>query len=351
MKISFWGTLTLLVFAHHLTILAQGVQLKGKVQDRDNRQPLEFANVALLSPGDSSVITGNMTDLQGVFQFESAPGSYIFRVGFIGYKSHFEPVQLGQKNTVNFGTIALQADASSLDEVLVEGVTSMFESDIDKRRYNVENSIVSEGATASDLLSTLPSIQVDEEGSISMRGSGNVLIYINGRPSNLSGEDTEAILSQFPANSIKEVELITNPSSRYDAAGVGGIINIILKKNERRGFNGQVNVSAGTRDKYAGGVMLNYGAEKVNYFASYNYQNRRRFRKSEAVRSTSIEGASPILDQDAYNEEVETSHLLRGGFDFNVTDKTVFGFYAQGNINREDETFKSTEFKCGEGPG
>lgn len=108
----------------------------------------------------------------------------------------------------------------------MEGVTSMFKTDIDKRRYDVENSIVAEGATATELLETLPSIQIDDEGGISMRGSGDILIYINGRPSNLSEDDAESILEQFPASSIKSVELITNPSSRYDAAGVGGIINI-----------------------------------------------------------------------------------------------------------------------------
>src|SRR5690606_19603289 len=129
--------------------------------------------------------------------------------------------------------------AADLEEVTVQGVTSMFETDIDKRRYNVENSIVAGGATASELLSTLPSIQVDEQGSISMRGSGNVLIYINGRPSNLSGDDEEAILAQFPASSIQTVELITNPLSRYDAAGVGGIINIILKKNQNLGLRSE----------------------------------------------------------------------------------------------------------------
>ena len=170
---------------------------------------LEFANIALLSPTDSALITGGMSDLDGNFEFTTTAGDYILRVGFIGYLEFYERVTFApNRNSVNLGTITLEEDAQNLDEVVVEGVTSMFESDIDKRTYNVENSIVAEGQTASQLLSTLPSIQVDDEGGITMRGSGNILIYINGRPSNLSGDDTESILSQFPANSIMSVELI-----------------------------------------------------------------------------------------------------------------------------------------------
>src|SRR5690606_11617311 len=120
------------------------------------------------------------------------------------------------------------------------------------------------------------------------------LIYIKGHPSNLSGDDAEAILAQFPASSIQTVELITNPSSRYDAAGVGGIINIILKKNQNLGLNGQVNAAVGTRDKYTGGLNLNYGAGKFNIYSSYNYQKRCRFRKSDENCITTLPNVSPI---------------------------------------------------------
>ncbi len=317
---------------------AQDVSIKGKVKERGSEKTLEFANVALLSISDSSVVGGGMTGLDGGFDFIAQPGKYILRVGFIGYESYFRDLDLGDRRNLNLGTIALALDAANLQEVVVEGVTSIFESDIDKRRYDVENSVVAEGATASELLETLPSIQMDDEGGITMRGSGEILIYINGRPSNLSGDDAESILSQFPANSIKSVELITNPSSRYDAAGVGGIINIILKKNEKTGFNGQANVSVGTRDKYNAGVNLNYGAGKVNYYASYNYQNRRLFRESDVFRENRIGNSSPFLDQDSYGERTDITHLIRGGFDYNITENQTFGFYAQGNF-RDREGF------------
>lgn len=318
-------------------LLAQETRLRGKVVDASNESALEFANIALLNKSDSSLVTGTITDINGSFDFTAAQGEYVFRVGFIGYLDFFEVVNLGSRKNFNFGTISLAPDAQNLDEVVVEGVTSMFESDIDKRTYNVENSIVAEGATASQLLSTLPSIQVDEEGGITMRGSGNILIYINGRPSNLSGDDAESILSQFPANSIKSVELITNPSSRYDATGVGGIINIVLKKNENLGFNGQVNASVGTRDKYQAGINLNYGTEKANFYASYNWQNRWQKEWGSGTRSTSLPNFSPTLEQVQDGYEKEKTHLVRAGVDYNISDNGMLGVYFQGNFDDEVE--------------
>jgi iron complex outermembrane receptor protein len=317
-------------------IFSQDFTIKGKVSDREKNEVMEFANVALLNPADSSLVTGGMTELDGTFSFPAEAGSYILRAGFIGYENFYKNIEVGDKATLNAGTIRLRPDAQNLEEVTVEGVQSMFESDIDKRTFNVENSIVAEGATASELLETLPSIQVDDEGGITMRGSGNILIYINGRPSNLSGDDAESILAQFPANSIKSVELITNPSSRYDAAGVGGIINIILKKNEKTGLNGQVNASIGTRDKYTAGFNMNYGLEKINIYASYNFQDRRTFREGEGLRESFIPNVSPFLDQDNYGESFDVNHLVRGGLDWNITDNKTFGFYAQANFRNRN---------------
>jgi iron complex outermembrane recepter protein len=318
-----------LLFA--MNAASQTFTVKGKVTDRESGDPMEFANIALLNPNDSSMVTGIMSELDGSFIIDSDMGEFLLRVGFMGYESAFKSISVGDKSVLNVGNIRIRTDATNLQEVVVEGVTSMFESDIDKRSYNVENSIVAEGATATELLETLPSIQIDDEGGISMRGSGNILIYINGRPSNLSGDDAESILAQFPANSIKSVELITNPSSRYDAAGVGGIINIILKKNERTGLNGQVNASVGTRDKYTAGINLNYGTEKMNIYGSYNFQDRRTFREGESLRESFNPNTSPFLNQNNYGENFNTSHLLRGGVDFNFTEEKTLGIYVQGN--------------------
>ncbi|WP_291779551.1 TonB-dependent receptor [Cecembia sp.] len=329
--LSYFGVLYILFFS--LDIQAQTFTIKGNVSDRESNQPMEFANIALLTVGDSSLVTGGMSDLDGTFSFDTEQtGDFLLRVGFIGYDNYFRKITLGDKAVLNVGNLRIMPDATNLEEVVVEGVTSMFESDIDKRRYNIENSILAQGASASELLATLPSIQMDDEGELTMRGSGDILIYINGRPSNISGDGIEAVLSQFPANSIESVELITNPSARYDATGSGGIINIILKKDEKIGFNGQSQVSVGTRDKYNFNVNLNYGKDKVNYFASYNYQNRRLFRESEGNRVSTIPGISPELDQDSYGENINISHLIRAGLDYNISQNGTLGWYIQGNI-------------------
>ncbi|RPA70462.1 TonB-dependent receptor [Cyclobacteriaceae bacterium YHN15] len=320
------------LFLFAMNAAGQTFTVKGKVTDRESGDPMEFANIALLNPNDSSMVTGIMSELDGTFTIDSEMGEFLLRIGFMGYESAFKSISVGDKSVLNVGNIRIRTDATNLQEVIVEGVTSMFESDIDKRTYNVENSIVAEGATATELLETLPSIQIDDEGGISMRGSGNILIYINGRPSNLSGDDAESILAQFPANSIKSVELITNPSSRYDAAGVGGIINIVLKKNEKTGLNGQANVSVGTRDKYQAGVNMNYGTGIVNIYGSYNYQNRRLFREGEGLRQSFLPSTSPFLDQDNYGERVDVNHLVRTGIDVNFTENKTLGFYVQGNF-------------------
>ncbi|PRY89148.1 outer membrane beta-barrel family protein [Mongoliibacter ruber] len=325
-----------LLFLVSFSTQGQNYNIKGKVLERGSENPMEFANVALLDPSDSSLVTGGMTELDGSFDFPAESGDYILRVGFIGYENLYKNISIGNRSVLNVGNLRIRPDAQNLEEVTVEGVQSMFESDIDKRRYNVENSILAQGASASELLATLPSIQVDDEGEISMRGSGDILIYINGRPSNISGDGIEAVLSQFPANSIESVELITNPSSRYDATGVGGIINIILKKDEKLGFNGQSQVSVGTRDKYNANINLNYGGEKVNYFANYSYQNRRLFRESDANRISNIPNLSPILNQDSYGENYNISHLARVGLDYNMTENSTLGFYAQANIRERN---------------
>lgn len=182
--------------------LAQDVTVKGRVINAETSEVLEFANVAILSPQDSSLVKGAVSELDGTFSLLLPEGSYLLRVNFIGYQNYFRKFDIGDRNPYNLGNIRVRPAATDLSEVVVEGVASIFESDIDKRTYNVENSIVAEGATAAELLSTLPSIQVDEQGGISMRGSGEVMIFINGRPSNLGGGDMESILAQFPANSI-----------------------------------------------------------------------------------------------------------------------------------------------------
>lgn len=328
--------LIFLILSSTFAVNAQDGQLQGSIRDAENEQPLEFANVSLLAPGDSSLLQGTLSGLSGEYELSAAEGEYLLRFSFIGYEASFRTVRLQAGEALNLPPVLLAPDAKTLDEVTVTSVRSMFKSDIDKRVYDVENSVIAQGGTAIDLLQTLPSIQVDEEGNISMRGSGNILILINGRPSSVSSEEMESILAQFPANSVKSVELITNPSSRYDAAGIGGIINIVLKKDERQGLNGQAEASVGTREKYSGGINLNYGLPKVNFFANYNYQYRRLFELSESQRFATTGRVSPQLDQNFDTDNIRQNQLLRAGLDYRPAEALSLGFYVQYNANSRE---------------
>lgn len=305
---------------------------KGTVLDAETREPMPFTNVTLLEVADSSLVRGVTTNTSGDFVLEAEPGAYLMRVSFVGYREFYTEVEAEEGKRVNLKNLMVVPDAEMLAEFEVQAMKSTFRSDIDKRVFNVENSIAAEGGTAIDVLETLPSIQVDEEGGVRMRGSGQVLIYINGRPTNLDADDAESILSQFPANAIKEIELITNPSSKYDASGAGGIINIVLKKDERTGLNGSANISAGTRHKYNGGVSLNYGSGKTNYFANYNFRYEERFSNNETQRESFIPGSSRFLDQDYFTLRTTRGHVARMGMDHNFSDRSNLGIYAQANV-------------------
>lgn len=321
-----------LVFSQ--SALSQG-SIKGRVVDAETSNPLEFTNVALLFASDSSLATGSMTDMEGEFLLSSVkPGRYLLRITYVGYDNFWRRIELTEANlNRNLGNLNVRPSSEALQEVVVEAAASLFESEIDKRVFNVENSIVAEGGTAMDVLETIPSIQVDDDGGISLRGSGSVLVFINGKQSNLAGGDIDALLEQFPANSIEKVEVITNPSSRYDAAGVGGIINIVLKKNKLEGFNGQANTSIGTRNKYTGGINLNYRKNRVNLFTNYSYQNQDYFRISESTRTNDRNGIGSRLDQDSYGLRNNETHFVRSGMELELTEKASLGVFGSMNIN------------------
>ncbi len=305
--------------------------LTGKVKDASTGLALEFTQVSLMQTADSSMITGGITNHRGVFNFQTTEtGDFLLRISFVGYVDSWKQVtvSVGQNDT---GTTSLDPSATDIGGVEVTAAAALFRSEADRRIFNVENMTVSDGGTAIQVLETLPSVQVDEEGNISLRGSGNILIYINGRPTNLLSDETESILEQYPADAIKEVELITNPSARYDAEGIGGIINIILKESRRQGFNGQINASVGTGNKYSGGINLNYRQNQVNVFTNYSYQYREMWEETTTFRERFTGEGSPILDHDYYNTNYLQSHLLRTGLDYELNDNSSMRVF--GNIN------------------
>jgi hypothetical protein len=298
------------------------IMLTGKVIDKDTKQPLEYATIVIKSL-DGKIITGGITDVKGEFNIQVVKGVYDISVEFISFKTKTFKSKEISGNT-DLGTIILEVDAQTLNEVVVIAEKSTVEIRLDKKIYNVGKDMTVKGGTASDVLDNVPSVSVDVEGNVSLRGNENVRILINGKPSGLVGMSGTDALRQLPADAIEKVEVITSPSARYDAEGTAGILNIILRKGKANGFNGSISASAGIPENYGLSANLNYRTNKINYFASggYNYRNAPGNSKSD------VTYLFPSANQTKYRNETRDydrqndSYNARFGTEYFLTDKT-----------------------------
>lgn len=259
--------------------------LSGFVTDGQSGEKMQYVNVAVLSSKDSSLVNGVITDAEGKFEIKALSlGTYIVRFSFIGYKDCFKSVNVKSGST-DMGTIALNTSSEMLKSVEVVAERQMMEYKLDKRVINVDKNLVSAGGSASDVLENVPSVSVDEDGEVSLRGNSNVKVLIDGKPSELMGSDLASVLAQIPASTIENVEVITNPSAKYDPEGMSGIINIKLKEKGNKGLNGSVSLTAGSAlEKFLpranGSASVSYSTKKFGFSASidgrYNERGRRQ---------------------------------------------------------------------------
>ncbi|MGK4566614.1 carboxypeptidase-like regulatory domain-containing protein [Flavobacterium sp. 3HN19-14] len=205
------------------------VKVSGKVMEQGANVPLEYATITLLSTTNPSIVTGGITNAKGEFEFDVIPGNYNIKAEFISFKTYEIKAKDIQDN-LNLGVISLAADATQLNEVEIRSEKTTVEIKLDKKVYNVGNDLMVKGGTVSDVLDNIPSVTVDADGTVALRGNDNVRILVDGKPSNAI--NISEALRQIPADAIDKVEVITNPSARYDAEGGGGILNIILKKEK-----------------------------------------------------------------------------------------------------------------------
>lgn len=250
------------------------ITISGIILEKGTNIPLEYATVVLQNASKPEIVTGGITDIDGKFSFEVNSGVYNVRYEFISFKT----VQEKNKNLTtdtNLGTIFLQEDIAQLNDVVVIAEKSTVEIKLDKRVYNVGKDMMVKGGTVSDVLDNVPSVTVDPDGTIALRGNENVRILIDGKPSGLAGINIADALKLLPADAVEKVEVITNPSARYDAEGSGGIINIVLRKGKAQGVNGSIVLSAGDPEAYGVSTNLNYRADNFNLFSNfgYNYRN------------------------------------------------------------------------------
>lgn len=306
------------------------IVISGTVADKFSLQPIQFVNVLLLNNIDSVTVKGTVTDKKGKFTIAGIlPGNYIIRYSYIGYnisRTQILSVTNDQKNN-NLGVVEMNNDAKNLNEVIVTAKKSTLNTAIDRKVYNVEQDIMSRSGTASDILKNIPSVEVDIDGQVSLRGSSDVMILINGKPSPLMGKTRAEILQSLPANSIERIEVITNPSARYRPDGTSGIINIVLKKNTKGGWNGIVTANAGNKDRYNGNLSVNYNPGKINLFGNYSLRQDNRTRINNIDR-TYFDSAGKVSSN--YNE-VNTSkfrpitNVANMGMDYSLNEHNSFG--------------------------
>ncbi len=250
------------------------VTISGKVVDQETNEPLEYATIVLQNTKRKRMLTGGITDEKGNFEVEIFSGNYDLKIEYISFKT-YEVKNQDYGASTNIGTIKLALDAAALDEVEVIAEKTQVEIRLDKKIYNVGKDLISQGGTVTDVLDNVPSVSVDVEGTISLRGNENVRILINGKPSALVGLSGTDALRQLPAESIEKVEVITSPSARYDAEGTAGILNIILKRSKIQGFNGSFTANTGYPTQAGLSANLNYRTENLNIFTNtgYNYRD------------------------------------------------------------------------------
>ena len=271
---SVWLTLLLFpVIAFAQTGAGRKVWLRGAFVD-EQQKPVPFATLAVYGPGNA-LVTGAVADDAGQFAVQVPPGRYELKLTAVSYRERtMKDMEVGNRD-VQLGPLALTADSQRLDEVVVRGERSQMVLALDKKVFNVGKDLANAGGTALNILGNVPSVAVDVEGNVSLRGSSNVRILIDGKPSGLVSFKGGSGLQQLQASMIERVEIITNPSARYEAEGMSGIINIVLKKDQRQGFNGSFDVIAGHPTNYGLAANVNYRRKNLNFFVNYtaSYRN------------------------------------------------------------------------------
>ncbi len=298
--------------------------ISGSLYDKNLNQSIPYGTIAIKE--NEKVITGELSDDNGNFQIKNlAPKVYTVEIAFIGYKTFVTTVDVTEKKEVDLGKIFLEEESITIEGVEIVREISTIEQKIDRKVINVGRDLLTAGATASDIMNNIPTVNVDQDGNISLRGNQNVRVLVDGKPTNI---DPAQLLKQIPSSSIKSIELITNPSAKYNPEGMSGIINIVLHKNSHDGFNGNFNagVTFGEVPKFNNSLNMNYRKGKVNFFGTFGgnigeYLNEGNIRRID-------QNSRNLIDISNDNE----SWLYKVGMDFFINDKNTASFYVSQNF-------------------
>lgn len=312
----------LLIFISSNFSFAQSskIEITGKVIDNINQQPVEFATVMIGDKKTKEVITGVTTELDGTFTAETNATDFYIEVSFIGFVNKTVTEFSVVDGKVNLGTIEMSENINQLDDVVVRAEKSQTEFRLDKRVFNVGKDLSSTGASAMEVLNNVPSVNVSIEGEISLRGSAGVQILINGKPSVLASEQGNA-LGTITAEMIEKIEVITNPSAKYDAEGTSGIINIVIKKEERKGINGSATINTGMPHNHSFGLSLNRRTEKFNLFSQVGVGYREMPNDLENINRNLVNGTTIFSEGEEFRNENFYNLIL--GTDYHINDNNV----------------------------
>jgi len=313
--------------------------IKGNIIEQETKEPVEFVNVGLFNSSDSSLLTGAVTDKNGEYLFTNIKeGNYYLQVSCIGFESFKIPhISISSERPhVDLDKRTIKVSNFLLSDVEIVSQKPVLNNSIDRKVYNVEKDILSQTGSVSDVLQNIPSVSVDVDGTVSLRGSSNIMFFINGKPSALLKKNSAVALQQIPANSIERIEVITNPSAKYKPDGIGGIINIVLRKNTQKGFNGIVMANAGNMERYNANLFLNYNTGKLNVFGTYGFRqnNNPRTTSDFRIKRDSLMNVLSYYDSKSTSASRPFTHIGNFGLEYKLNDNNKVEI--SGNANFQD---------------
>jgi len=300
----------------------------GKIVEESTETPLELASAILFNATDNVQVSGTTTDEDGGFAIDQLPaGKYYLQVSYVGFVTLQTEIFQLDSGMIDLGVLEVELSPLLGGTIVVKGERATFNNSIDRKIYNVGNDVLSNTGSATDVLQNIPSVTVDVNGNVSLRGSANVTFFVNGKPSLLMRKNSTAVLEQMPASSIEWIEVITNPSAKYKPDGVGGIINIVLKKESREGLNGTVIANAGNKDRYNGSLALNYKPGTVNVFGSYGLRrtNSPRISTDSRISKDSLSRVTSYYDYNGSSSAKPLTHIVTAGLDYSLSEKDQLG--------------------------
>ena len=338
----------ILVFLNFVFVQAQDLKLlRGTVLDK-NSAPLEFANAILLQSKDSSLVKGAITDVTGSYMFEEiSTGEYIVMITQVGYeKAYSSTISVNSNSSSNsIPPITLIENIIQLKEANIVALKPFIERRVDKTIVNVENSIIDAGSTALEILKRSPGVVVDNDGNISIRGKQGVQVLIDDKQTYLSSSDLYTLLRNMSSDQLSSIEIITNPSAKYDASGNSGILNIKLRKKQNLGMNGSLTISYGQGQypDFGTGTNLNYRNERFNLFGNYNYTYGYYFEEVDLNRRFIETDHTSSFIQNTFDKGRYINRNFRGGLDYFLTDKQTLGLQVRANssVNKDRSTSRT----------